>query len=79
MQVMFFGRLGEAIGRSIEIDASPSDVAELRRMLATRYPALAEELMRPSLRACVGDELVGEAHLLSGVSTVDFLPPLSGG
>lgn len=79
MEVLFFGRLGEAIGRSVRLDAAPADVAELRQMLAARFPALAEELLRPSLRACVGDELVGEAHSLAGVASVDFLPPLSGG
>lgn len=79
MEVLFFGRLGEAIGRSVQLDAAPADVAELRQTLAARFPALADELLRPSLRACVGDALVDEAHPLAGVASVDFLPPLSGG
>ena len=79
MQVMFFGRLGELIARSIELDASPETVAELRRMLAARYPDAAAELLRPSLRACIGDDMVEDAHLLAGIDAVEFLPPLSGG
>ena len=79
MEVMFFGRLGEAIGRSVALDESPADVAQLRQVLASKYPALAGELLRPSLRACVGNEMVGDDFVLAGVEAVDFLPPLSGG
>ncbi len=79
VKICFFGRLGESIGRCVEHDAAPAPVAVLRRLLAERFPGVGAALMQPSLRACVGDELVGEDHALAGVTAVDFLPPLSGG
>lgn len=79
MQVVFFGKIGDLIGRAVALDASPATVADLRRMLAEQYPEAADVLMRPSVRACVGDELVTEDHALAGIDLVEFLPPLSGG
>jgi molybdopterin converting factor small subunit len=76
---MFFGKLGELIGRSVALDASPATVGDLRLALAQRHPDAAAELLRPSVRACVGDELVADDHALAGIDVVEFLPPLSGG
>lgn len=79
MQVVFFGKIGDLIGRTVALDASPATVTDLRRVLAERYPEAAAELMRLSVRACVGDELVTEDHSLADIDIVEFLPPLSGG
>ena len=81
MKVVCYGRLGDVVGREIEIDAPDAGctVAELRVLLARLYPAAAEELRRPSLRACIGDALVDEAFRVEGDATVELFPPLSGG
>ena len=80
MRVVCYGRLGELIGRETEIAAPPGcTVAELRELLARSHPAAADELRRPSLRACVGDALVGEDFRVDGEATVELFPPLSGG
>ena len=81
MRVHFFGRAGEQLARSVDLDLPSTvvTVADLRRLLAQTYPEAAEELVRTSLRACVGDEIVGEAHELRDSDLVEFFPPLSGG
>ena len=77
MKILFFGRLGETIGREIEFDL-PSEgctVAELRARLAEAHGALEAA----TVRACIDREIVPEtARVLPG-HEVAFLPPLSGG
>ena len=56
MKIHFFGRAGDRIARSVEIDV-PSDVASvgaLRIFLADAFPDAANEIASPALRACVG-------------------------
>ena len=80
MKVVCYGQLGELVGRETEVAAAGAcTVAELRVLLANLYPEAAEELRRPSLRACVGDTLVDEAFRVEGDATVELFPPLSGG
>lgn len=81
MQIHFFGRAGDQVARIINLDLPSTvvTVADLRLVLARTYPDAAGDLLRPSLRACVGDEIVGEDHQLRGSDLVEFLPPLSGG
>lgn len=81
MKVRFYGNLGDCIGREVELEvpAGGCTVAELRHRLASAYPALAAQLTRPSLRACVDDTIVGDAHLVGGNRSVEFFPPVSGG
>lgn len=81
MQIHFFGRAGDQVARSVDLDLPSTvvTVADLRRLLAQSYPHAAGEIVHPSLRACVGDELVGEDHELCDSDFVEFLPPLSGG
>lgn len=80
MRILFFGSLGDSIGREIEVEIPGHfhRVAELRLYLAELFPAAREALANPSVRACIGDEIVGEDHPLGG-DEVHFLPPLSGG
>ncbi len=79
--IRFFGSLGERIGRSVAFDLPPPGctIAHLRERLAALHPAAASELMRPATRACVGDLVVGEDHLVRPRDEIAFLPPLSGG
>jgi molybdopterin converting factor small subunit len=80
MRIHFYGGIGDRLGRSVEFDL-PDDAAtvgDLRRLLSRAYPDAAGEIAS-RLRACVGDEIVGEAYELSRADTVEFLPPLSGG
>lgn len=81
MKVNFYGPLGDSIGRRVELAVPPPGctVAELRRMIGDRHPHAAEDLARPSVRACVGDTLVSEDCLVAPTDSVEFFPPLSGG
>lgn len=80
MKILFFGRLGETIGREIELemDAEGCTVAELRARLARTLPG-AGELARPTIRACVDRALAAESARIRPGQEVAFIPPLSGG
>lgn len=79
MRIHFYGRLAEQLGRSIELDVEGDcSVAELRGRLAADYPHSAEALGR-RVRACVGDTIVADSHVVRPGETVEFLPPVSGG
>ncbi|WP_166039001.1 MoaD/ThiS family protein [Sphingosinicella sp. YJ22] len=81
MDILFFGKLGDRIGREIRIEPPPGGctVRELRALLASLYPAAEADLTSPSLRACVGDEIVAEDFHVGAGRSVEFFPPLSGG
>lgn len=81
MHILFFGKLGDTIGREILIEPPTAGctVSELRGLLASRFPHAAADLARPGLRACVDDAIVGEDFRVAADGTVEFLPPLSGG
>ncbi len=78
---MFYGRLADVIGREIELDvpAGVFNVSDLRAMLAGLYTQAAQDLARPTLRACIEDAIVPHDFALAGVQAVEFFPPLSGG
>lgn len=80
MKIGFFGRLRDALGDEREVPVESGEtVAHLRSRLAGLHPGAAHDLLSPGVRACVGDEMVGEDFLLAGQDRVEFLPPLSGG
>jgi molybdopterin converting factor small subunit len=79
LRILFFGKLSEHIGREIELDTGPCDVAALRRALAQRFPDAAAELSRPSIRVWVDDVVVPEDFVVRPDQQVGFFPPLSGG
>lgn len=80
MKVLFFGRLAEAIAPELEVEVSPGrSIAQLRQDLSTRYPHAATVLASQRSRACVGDALVGDEHVVRADDTIEFLPPVSGG
>jgi molybdopterin converting factor small subunit len=80
VKVLFYGRLAEAIGPELEVEARPgSSVAELRERLAAEHPGARQSLASRRARTCIGDTLVSDDHVLGETETVEFLPPVSGG
>jgi molybdopterin converting factor small subunit len=79
--IHFYGSIADRVGRSVELDLpdSVTTVAELRELLGTTYPHAAVEIVSGSLKACIDDEVVGEAHDIRRAGTIEFFPPLSGG
>ena len=81
MKVLFFGKLAERAGREVELHVGEEGctIADLRLRLAEALPAAADELAKPSNRACIDRSIVEEtARVLPG-HEVAFVPPLSGG
>lgn len=80
MRISFFGKLGETIGREIEVDCPAGcSIAELRARLSELYPVAEADLVSPRLRTCVDDAIVSEQFRLPEHASVEFFPPLSGG
>jgi molybdopterin synthase sulfur carrier subunit len=80
LKVLFYGRLAEAIGPELEIDAPPGcSVAELRDRLVAEHPEAEQPLRNRRARACVGDAMVHESYVLKAADRLEFLPPVSGG
>jgi molybdopterin converting factor small subunit len=80
VKVLFYGRLAEAIGPEVEIEMPPGcSVEELRERLIAEHPEAEQTLRSKRARACVGDALVHEDHVLEAADRVEFLPPVSGG
>ncbi len=79
MKVLLFARARDLVGADrIEI-ALPvgSTVADLRRVLAEAYPALASLLAKSAL--AVNGEFAGEQLPIAAEAEVALLPPVSGG
>lgn len=80
MKVLFYGRLADVIGREIEVNApAGSSIAQLRDRLIADHPHAEQALRSKHARACVGDTLVHDHHILRTADKVEFLPPVSGG
>jgi molybdopterin converting factor small subunit len=80
VKVLLYGRLAEAIGPEIEVDAPDGcSISELRERLAADHPEMAQTLASRRSRACVDGSLVQDAYLVSSGDQVEFLPPVSGG
>ncbi len=80
LKIRFYGSLGERLGREIDLEVPEGThtVAQLRELLALRFPDAADDLLART-RACAGETLVGEDYDLTDRDTVEFFPPLSGG
>lgn len=79
LNVLFFGRLKDAVGHgqeSIEIE-SDSCIEDLFAQCAARYPGLAEH--RRAIAVSRNREFAAWSTLLHGGDEVAFLPPVSGG
>ncbi|MFL6764678.1 MAG: MoaD/ThiS family protein [Sphingomicrobium sp.] len=80
MKVLFYGRLAEAIGPELELDARLGcSVAQLRDRLLADYPSAEPVLRSRRARACVGSTLVNDEYVPESADTLEFLPPVSGG
>jgi molybdopterin converting factor small subunit len=80
LKVLLYGRMAEAIGPEVEVDAADGcSIAGLRERLAADHPETAETLANRRARACVGGALVMDDYVVSAEDRVEFLPPVSGG
>jgi molybdopterin converting factor subunit 1 len=79
VEVLFFGRLKELIGRAQESTelANPADIASLFDQYAARFPQLQQ--YRTSLVASRNREFAPWNTTLRNGDEVAFLPPVSGG
>jgi molybdopterin converting factor small subunit len=80
VKVRSYGKLADVLGpeRCVEI-VSACTIAELRDRLATECPEAAEPLASKRVRACVGDEIVPDSHVVRPGEAVELLAPVSGG
>ena len=80
--VLLFGRLKDAFGApSIALPEGAGTAAELRALLISENPDLAEILRSKSVRIAVNQELVADeaATRITHADEIALLPPLSGG
>jgi molybdopterin converting factor small subunit len=80
VKVRSYGKLADVLGpeRRLDID-SACTIAELRSRLASECPGAAEPLASKRVRACAGDEIVTDSHVVHPGETVELLAPVSGG
>jgi molybdopterin converting factor small subunit len=79
MNIRFFGKLADSLGREVELPVSSAcSVAELRELLQRAFPHSAKTLRGP-VRACVGERFVADSHVVQPTDRVEFIPPVSGG
>lgn len=80
-RVAFYGRLAEVAWReprAVEVPVEVATVGALRAWLPRFVPALVGEL-GPTVRAALGDAIVGDDAAITSDSDIAFLPPVSGG
>ena len=77
MRIRFYGRLIDAIGTEVDLDAPASTIREVRSRLSARHPKAAEALR--GSRAVLADRIVSDEHEIIEAQTLEFLPPVSGG
>lgn len=80
MKILLHGRLAEAIGPEVAVDAEPGcSIAELRARIAGDHPATSGTLANTRARACVDGTLVQDDYRVSAGQQVEFMPPVCGG
>lgn len=79
MKVLLFARARDLAGAdAIDVELPPcATVADLRRVLAGRYPKLVPLLARSAF--AVGDEFARDDTVIDADAAVALLPPVSGG
>lgn len=77
-RVLLFGPLRDVAGWR-ERELSASSLVELRGLLGTEDPALAEALAAPGVQVALDQVIVRGDAVLCGAAEVAFLPPMSGG
>jgi molybdopterin converting factor small subunit len=80
MKILFYGRLADALGSEVDLDApAGSSIADVRQRLATEHPGAANTLASGRVLACVAGSLVRDDYVIASNDAVEFLPPVSGG
>lgn len=82
VSVAFYGRLADAAWReprALDLPSEINTIGALRSWLPSIAPSLTNQLNPATVRAAIGDTLVGDEAALSSTSDVAFLPPVSGG
>ena len=81
LQVELCGRLADLADDVVDVEVPNAgiSIADLRAALADAYPALADAILGPKVRACVDEVLVDDAAMVRAGQVVAFFPPLSGG
>lgn len=79
MKILFYGKLADALGPDMDLAVDRCSVGELRAKIAKVLPSAAQALETGRVRACVGDSIVADDHLLAATDQVEFFPPVSGG
>lgn len=75
------GRLADLADDVVDVEVPNAgiSIADLRAALTDAYPALADAILGPKVRACVDEILVDDAAIIRAGQVVAFFPPLSGG
>jgi molybdopterin converting factor small subunit len=74
VRILFFGRLRDGAPAG-PVPSGVSDTKALREWLGKGRP----ELLDPSIRIAVNDEMILGDRPLGGEDEIAFLPPMSGG
>jgi molybdopterin synthase sulfur carrier subunit len=78
-RVLLFGALRDLAGwRELDLEGF-NDLTGLKSELGRLYPDLAEALVGPGVQVAVDKALVRGNIVLSAMTEVAFLPPMSGG
>jgi molybdopterin converting factor small subunit len=78
LRIRLYGKLADAIGRELELDAPDAcSIGEVRRRLKSAYPDAAPALA--AARAVVAGTMVGDSRPAASNDTIEFLPVVSGG
>jgi MoaE-MoaD fusion protein len=78
LTILYFAGARDAAGTAREaLEGAPATVAELRRALVERHPALGRVL--PQCRIAVDQEMASDADPLPPGAEVAVIPPVSGG
>ena len=78
MRIRLYGKLADAIGRELELDAPEArSIGEVRRRLESDYPDAASALA--AARAVVAGTMVEDNRPAASHDTIEFLPLVSGG
>ena len=81
VRLLYFGRLGDVTGINSEAFDLPDGIqtaGELREWLDVRFEA-GGQLLEPSVRIAVNNEIVFDTHPLAGEDEIALMPPVGGG
>jgi molybdopterin synthase sulfur carrier subunit len=79
VRVLFFGKVGEVLGRAIEIDIPEAGCTV--RELRSRITAMAgrDALLKPGVRASIDKQVAGEEAWIKPGAEIAFFSVFSGG